>query len=627
MGFGVRGLAALRDRTYRSQLIAAALGIALLVSSGPAQALSYQPEVSGSDDDALKQAIDGSSTLIELKDKPPPDVVGLYRRAREDLTLIDKALRSNGYYDGEVAITIGGRNVAEGAPVDTGELDKMDDKNPIPVAIKVKPGTQYKIAAITIEQSGLPKPVQTSLQRNAPARSGDILAERDRMLANVLSQGFPFAKVDLPPAVVDHATRTMSVTFKVEQGEKATLGAITIKGLTRTNPKFVQRHIAPPAGQAYSPEALATMRDELRTLDIFDSVKVTPATSLAPDGSLPLEVDLSERKPRFFGFGASYSTNDGAGVSAFWGHRNLFGNGERLRLQADISGFGENSFSETNYNLTGTFRRPDFLTTNQDFLATLALTRQFDSDTFDKTAATADVGIERRLSKTVSITAGLEVEKSRITDHGANNGAVQEFLLIGPTAGIKRDTSDDLLNPTKGSRLSFNASAFPTWLGSSQNVFSTQSSGSGYLNLVGKGDLVLAGRLAVANVFGGSLSELPADRRLYAGGGGSVRGYKFRSISPRDSDDNLTGGRSSVEASIELRYRFLDNYGIVPFLDAGEVSSEVVPTFDEPIQYAAGIGLRYYTSIGPIRADFAVPLNPTRHDDKFAFYISIGQAF
>lgn len=616
----------MRENTHPSVLIAALIGAAFLIIPTVAEALSYQSKVSPVSDDILAAAINASSTLIELQDKPPADVVGLYRRATDDLPQIEKALRATGYYDGEVTILIDGHAATDGAPLDTSDLEKRNKDHPIPIDIKVTPGKLYKLTKVVLQQNGLPNPLKSRLHAGAPARSADILTEKDRLLARVLAEGFPFATIDLPPAVVDHATQTMAVTFKIDQGPKATLGAVTINGLQRTNPQFVQRHLGMTPGQTYSPQGLEAMRDELRTLDIFDSVKVTPATALAPDGSLPLTVDLTERKPRYVGFGANYSTNDGAGVSAFWGHRNLFGNGEQLRLQADVSGFGENSLSQTNYALTGTFRRPDFLTTNQDFLTNLALTRQFDSDTYDKTAATADVGVERRLSKTVSVNAGLEIEKSQITDH-SNNGGTQDFLLIGPTAGIKRDTSNDLLNPTRGTRLSFTADAFPTWMGSSENVFSTQSSGSGYLNLVGKGDLVLAGRILFANVFGSDLSQLPADRRLYAGGGGSVRGYKFRSISPRDSDNDSTGGRSDLEGSIELRYRFLNNYGIVPFFDWGAVSSNVVPTFDEPIQYAAGIGLRYYTSIGPIRADFAVPLNPRSDDDKFAFYISIGQAF
>ena len=157
-------------------------------------------------------------------------------------------------------------------------------------------------------------------------------------------------------------------------------------------------------------------------------------------------------------------------------------------------------------------------------------------------------------------------------------------------------------------------------------MFETRATGSTYLDLSGEGNLVLAGRLSVASVSGGSIDELPADRLLYAGGGGSVRGYEFRSISPEDEDGDPTGGRGLVESSIELRYRFLD-YGIVPFFDAGTVTEHTFPSFDEQLQYAAGLGLRYYSAIGPIRADVAVPLNPRPEDDPVAFYISIGQAF
>jgi translocation and assembly module TamA len=227
------------------------------------------------------------------------------------------------------------------------------------------------------------------------------------------------------------------------------------------------------------------------------------------------------------------------------------------------------------------------------------------------------------LSKNVKLTYGWEVEASRIKDDtGTNN-----FFLNGPTATIAYDTSDDLLNPTHGVRLSFGGEALPTWLGSSEDVYTLNSNASGYLNLAGKGDLVLAGRLGVSSAFGSSLEDLPADRRLYAGGGGSVRGYEFRSISPENSDGDEIGGRSAITGSIELRYRFLGDYGIVPFFDAGTVSRDATPNFDEPIQYAAGIGFRYYTSFGPIRADIAVPLNPRHDDDPVAFYISIGQAF
>jgi translocation and assembly module TamA len=387
--------------------------------------------------------------------------------------------------------------------------------------------------------------------------------------------------------------------------------------------EFVNRRLADFTGKSYAPSEITSLRENLRSIDVFESVKVKPAESLDETGRLPIDVEVVERDRRFIGFGANYSTNDGAGAKAYWGHRNLFGGGEHLRLDADISGLGENSWSETNYGLSADFNKPDFLRQQQSLHSNLALVQEYDPDTFDKKAATLSLGLERRLSQTLSVSFGGEAEISRITD----DGVARNFELFGPTGAVNLDTSDDLLNPTKGSRLSLTGAAFSEYLGSSQDVFQTRATGSSYLDLSGKGNLVLAGRLSLASVFGGSIDELPEDRLLYAGGGGSVRGYEFRSISPIDEDGDPTGGRSLVEGSVELRYRFLEDYGIVPFFDAGTVTEEVFPSFDEKLQYAGGLGFRYYSPIGPIRADVAVPLNPRKDDDPVAFYISIGQAF
>ncbi|MDY0884190.1 autotransporter assembly complex family protein [Dongia soli] len=598
---------------------------AIITAPHTAFALTYKTDINSLEDDTLEQAVNASSTLIELQDSPPDSLLGLFRRANEDMRRLQQALRSSGYYDGSVEIRIDGRLVSEGAPSD--EAATAKSSHPVKVDIKVTPGELYRLDKISLTlKSDLPHRLKPALNAGSPARAADILAQRDRLLNAVLRQGFPFAKVELQPAVVDHARHTVSVTYMIDPGPAATMGPVTVKGLKHVNPSFIQRHVNFSPGERYSPDRLNELREELRTMDLFSAVKLTPADKLNDKGELPIEVEVTERDRRFVGFGANYSTNDGAGASVFWGHRNLFGGGERLRLQADVSGLVENDLSETNYAVSATFRKPDLLAVNQNLLSSLSLNQQYDEDTFDKKAATATVGLERRLSKTLSVTGGLEIEKSQITDH-TNDSDTQDFFLFGPTGSIRRDTSNDLLNPTKGTRLEFAAAAFPEVLGSSQNVFTTRATGTGYLNLVGRGDLVLAGRLSVGNAFGGKTHDLPADRRLYAGGGGSVRGYKFRSISPRDSHGDFTGGRSAVEGSIELRYRFLGDFGVVPFLDAGTVSEEVFPAFDETIQYAAGIGLRYYTAIGPIRADFAVPLNPRSDDDKFAFYVSIGQAF
>jgi len=596
-----------------------ALLFAPALAAAPALGADYKVEMTKVNDPTLGAALQSSSTLIELEEKPPEDVTALRRRAQEDLTRLQKALRSAGYYDGTVAITVDGEPVADQAM--PGDYEDATKKK-VPVAIKIEPGPLYKLRKIEVSGFDL-KP---RLKSGTAARASMIVAERRLLLDQVMAKGHPFATVDLKPATVDHAAHVLDIAFEITPGPVANLGKVTVHGLDYTNPDFIAKRATFPPDTKFSPAALEGLRGDLQSLDIFSAVKVTPGTALDADGTLPVRVDVTERERHFVGFGASYSTNDGAGATAYWGDRNLFGNGERLRVDATVSGFGQSGgggLDDTDYQLSGNFRKPDVFTRHQDFLSSLVIADEHDPDTFDKSGATANVGMERALSKNVKLNYGWEIEAARIEDDTGRN----DFFLNGPTASIAYDTSDDLLNPTKGVRLSLGGEAFPTWLGSSEDVFTTNGTAAGYLNLAGKGDLVLAGRLGVASAFGSSLEDIPADRRLYAGGGGSVRGYEFRSISPEDADGDETGGRSAVTGSVELRYRFLEDFGIVPFFDAGTVSRDPTPKFDEPIRYAVGLGLRYYTSFGPIRADVAVPLNPRKDDDPVAFYVSIGQAF
>lgn len=624
MGFGSR--APLGETARR--LLAVAFLLSLLADR--AFALDYAVTLAPIEDPVLDAALRASSTLIELAEKPPDSEFGLRRRAQEDLARLEKALRSSGYYDGAVTIEIAGQSVQTtdsfepaAEPTDT-EENAGAARQKVPVEIIVVPDKLYRLGTVTLGGGGdLRPPLLPALQPGAPARAADILAERDRLLNATLASGHPFATVTLEPAVVDHAAREVSVRYTVEAGPRAKIGDITVTGTEDVEPDFIIAHVGYFRGRDYTPSDIAAMREELRALDVFESVKVTPATELDESGRLPIGIEVVERDRRFIGFGANYSTNDGAGFTAYWGHRNLFGGAERLRLDADISGIGENPWSELNYSLGAAFTKPSFLTPRQTLLATLGLAQEYDSETFDKKAATASLGLERRLTDILSVSYGVEAEISRITEDGES----RNFELFGPTGGIELDTTDDLLNPTQGIRASFNATAFPEFLGSSQDVYQTRATGSAYGDLTGDGTLVLAGRLSLASVFGGPIDDLPQDRLLYGGGGGSVRGYEFRSIGPEDEDGDPTGGRSLVEASIELRYRFLDDYGIVPFFDAGSVDEETFPSFREGVQYAAGLGFRYYSPIGPIRADVAVPLNPRDDDDPVAFYISIGQAF
>jgi translocation and assembly module TamA len=147
----------------------------------------------------------------------------------------------------------------------------------------------------------------------------------------------------------------------------------------------------------------------------------------------------------------------------------------------------------------------------------------------------------------------------------------------------------------------------------------------------------------VGSIYGAELSELAPSRRLYAGGGGSVRGFGFQELGPKvevanpkfdptdpeEKDDPTifipTGGRSLVEFAVEARYRF-GNYGVVGFVDAGQVYESQTPRLND-MRFGVGVGGRLYTNFGPMRADVAIPLGRRKGESKFAVYVSIGQAF
>jgi translocation and assembly module TamA len=140
---------------------------------------------------------------------------------------------------------------------------------------------------------------------------------------------------------------------------------------------------------------------------------------------------------------------------------------------------------------------------------------------------------------------------------------------------------------------------------------------------------VLAGRARFAGIAGAPTSAIAPSRRLYAGGGGSVRGYAYKGIGPHNSEGDPTGGRSLAEFSLEARVRtgwFDGALGVVPFIDAGTVGESATPDFDE-IKFGAGIGLRYYTGFGPLRLDVAMPLNRGPGDPRIGVYVALGQSF
>jgi len=553
----------------------------------------------------LVAAIEAASSLRALKDDPPATRVGLRRRLDSDVETARSVLRSEGFYSGTASGSIG-------------------DGSPAPVTVTVTPGPRYTIAETevvyrdrAVDTAALPVTLEPlGLKPGDPARATAVLKAEQDLVDRLRQQGRPFAEAMNRRVAVNHARNTMAVRIEVQAGPPMTFGTVQYEGLNRVEQDFLHDQVPWKPGEVFDTRKLDRFRNSILTTRLFDSVTVRPADAPEADGSLMVLVTVAEAPARSIGGGLRFSTDDGPGARLFWEHRNLLGRAENLRFNIDTSLVAQ--------TVEANFDKPRFLHPDQS-LKLRAEAERANRDAYTGLTGELGGGVERRLSETWRVSAGGELDYADLDDQLSGR---EKSLLVGVPMGAARDDTDDPLNPTEGSRLALTVTPFAGFKAATSVTFGVVDvTGSTYYAPLEEDRLVLAARTRVASLFGAATADVPANKRLYAGGGGSVRGYGHQMLGPLDAGGDPTGGRSALEVGVEARIKVTDSIGIVPFLDAGMVTDAPIPDFSEDILWAAGLGARYYTDFGPLRLDIGVPLNPRDADDYFQVYISLGQAF
>jgi translocation and assembly module TamA len=299
-----------------------------------------------------------------------------------------------------------------------------------------------------------------------------------------------------------------------------------------------------------------------------------------------------------------------------WEHRNLLGSGELFEILASVN--------DSIQSLDFIFRKPNFLRNDQQLVARTNLIGE-ETDAYESTSVKNAVKIERDLTESLTAGAGVGLDYLDVEE----NGESDTFVLLSFPLSLSLDTRDDILDPTRGFRVDFLPTPFIEAVGANANYLKYDLVGNTYLHVMDEKRLVVALRGRLGQILGAGSASVPATERFYAGGGGSVRGYPFQSLSPLDMDErDPAGGRSLVELSLEMRSRISERFGLVAFLDGGRAYESNTPDFDKGLFWGAGLGLRVYTPIGPVRLDVAFPLESLEHvDDAFQIYVSLGQSF
>ena len=567
--------------------------------------IAYDVSIEGEIDSDLRDKLEAASQLMALRKEAPASRAALRRRTAGDVEALGSVLRAEGYY-GAVAVA---------------ETDL--DSDPVGIELKVTPGVRYGVTKYDTVFVGNSEGAEALVRDGRdfgfvdamPARGEDIVAIEQALLDQLHRNGRPKAVIADRKAVVDHDAHTMTVTLQVDPGPQAVFGPLSLDGLKKVEEDYIRYVLEWPEGEQWDERELDAVRRRLANTNLFRTVHVDPADEVDGQGRLPVKAAIEEAKHRTLAAGINYSTDEEFGGELSWEHRNLFGRQERLRLSAEGSAIRQ--------QVTADFRKPHFLSRDLTLLANVTARAQ-ETDAYDERTGAGFAGLEKRLAEFWTLGAGLSAEYSLIEDDGVKS----TYAIVGIPIHGGRDSTDDLLDPTEGTRVKLSVTPYFATIERDINFTVFEAEASAYIGLGKEHRVVPAFRVRTGSITGAGTLDIPITKRFFAGGGGSVRGYEFQKAGPLDADGHPIGGRSVLETGFELRWRVTDKIGIVPFVEGGNVYDEQTPDFGEDLFWAAGLGFRYFTIAGPIRLDVAFPLNRRDGiDDEFQIYISLGQAF
>ena len=560
----------------------------------------------------LQTAIQNNSLLQSARNQEQTDPNQVVATALADYARILETLYDQGYYGGVINILIDGREAAAIGPFAApADIDR--------VQVIVKPGRLFRFGATSLRPLAPGTRPLTEFGQGEIARSIVVRDAVQTAVDDWRDAGHAKVVVQDQDVVADHRSARLDAAIVLAPGPRVSFG-----NLVRTTPSAVraariERIAAFPTGEVFSPRALEAVAERLRKTGAFASVSLSEAESLGPGNTLDVELRLIDEKPRGFGAGLEFSSLEGLALSGYWLHRNLLGGAERFRIDVDVTDI-TGALDGIDYEIAARFDKPAAFgrATGAYLSAEIAY---IDEPAFLSKQGGFGFGLNRDFSDTVSGEAGISYRYS-ITEDAFGE---RRFSLLSMPISGEWDKRDEPLNPAQGFYAEASVEPFYEFEGKAAGLRATLD-GRLYRGFGVDDRIVLAGRGQIGAVFGAASAEVPPDYLFYSGGPGTVRGFPFQSLAIDAGGGEIIGGRAFVGVSAELRYRINKRFGVVGFVDYGNLGGESF--FDEAggAQTGAGLGLRYYSGFGPIRFDVATPVSGA-NDDGVQVYIGIGQSF
>jgi outer membrane protein insertion porin family len=516
--------------------------------------------------------------------------------------------------------------------------DILEDGKELRLLFTVDEGTQIKIKEVVINGNRVISSDEIQnvilIKENAPYNQNDINDARYRVASLYKRLGYIDAEVRVRGTIDQE---TASLVFSIVENDPFVFGKVIVSGNRETKNEVIRREFEIREGAPFNIDAISRTRQRLYKLGLFDSVSIEPietsdikrhAEEHEEAHIQDVLVELTEGNPGAVEISVGYGDYDRLRGSLDISYNNLGGYHRQISFRTELSSV------EERYKLT--FVKP-WLFNRPSIPLKISLikekTESIDIDTrdvrykVDRWAFLA--GVDKEFTERLK--GNLKYEYSRVETTDVDPGVILSKEDVG-TLGISsispslfHDTRDNPFDPTSGSLKGIIVKLASNLLLSESEFIKAILKSSWYSPL--RKGLVFAFSLqgGIAQGFGDT-DELPVVERFFLGGRTTVRGFDQDEVGPKGEDDTPTGGNVFTQANAELRIALKKGFGVVIFIDAGNVWQKI-DDVGTKLRYTAGLGLRYKTPVGPFRIDYGHKLNREKNESEGELHFSFGHAF
>jgi outer membrane protein insertion porin family len=542
------------------------------------------------------------------------------------------------------------------------------DKRDIFITVNVTEGERYTISDVRLAGRMVVEEEELrSLILTGPGQifsQGLLTLSEERMRQRLGTDGYAFAQVQAIPEL-DRETQEATITFFIEPQNRVYVRRINFNGSDNVNDEVFRREMRQLEGAYLSNILVDRSQIRLQRLPYVQNVEYETTPVLGSPDLVDIDFDIEEGLPGQFSGGIGYSQTWGAQLNGSFIHSNFMGSGDRLALTITGGEFA----TVTNLSYTEAYRSVDELTRTLNF--TYQDITQFTSASSDFSTETFSAGVDWSypITEYQFLRFGLNYQQaematsffsSRQALEWVRNNGVQfdvpgdnvfgtSFETVELSMGWFYESRNNFLFPTRGSR--FGASLTASLPGSEVEYYVASLDYTKYVPLWGRWIFRVNSELALGDAYGDTTTALPPFRNFFAGGPGSVRGFKESRLGPRDSFNNPYGGNlkfaTQFEIIIPTPEQFAGSTRLSLFYDVGNVFSTGGVTFFDRLgdmtneyeyrsgnlKHSVGVGVEWLAPLGLLRFSYAIPLNPAEETDRFfadeteEFQFNVGNAF